>query len=249
MRRWIFPGVGLVTLMAALLACSITIPYGSEEGAIRGSGKLVSEDRSVSGVASAELAVNGTLHIEFGDRESLRIKGEDNLLPYIESEMRGDTLLIRTQPGTNIQSTRSIEYWLTVTELTGLSVSSSGDIFGQGLEGNRCSIDNSSSGSISLDSIDCTTLNVSISSSGKVDIAGGSAEQQNIRISSSGDYRARDVVGSDADITISSSGSATVNVSESITGTISSSGNIYYIGDPSINVSSSSSGGVERLGN
>ena len=249
MKRWITPGIGLMALAAALLACSITIPYGSGGGSVQGSGKLVSEDRSVSGVAEAELAMGGTLHIVIGDHESLRIEAEDNLLPFIETVMRGDMLLIRTQAGTNVQSTRSIEYWLTVNELTGLSVSSSGDILASSIEGNRCRIDISSSGGISLDSVDCTTLTVSITSSGNAEIAGGSAEQQNIRISSSGDYRAGDVVGSDADITISSSGSATVNVSESITGSINSSGFIYYFGDPRVNVRTSSSGGVEKLGN
>jgi len=240
--------LAVAALSLAALACSIVIPYGAGGGAVRGSGTVASEERPVSGISGVELSMNGTLTIELGDTEALVIEAEENLLPYIETAMRGDTLLIRTEPGTNIQSTRSIEFRLTVTELTDLRVSSSGDIYAPALEGNRCNLEISSSGRIWLESVDCTTLTVDISSSGEVDIGGGSAEQQNIRISSSGDYRARDVAGSDADIAISSSGSATVNVSERITGTISSSGNIYYLGDPSLDVRTSSSGKVERLG-
>jgi hypothetical protein len=249
MKKIYLPLVALAALSIAVLACSITIPYGTSQGTIRGSGTVVSEERTVSGISGAELAMNGTLTIELGETEALVIEAEENLLPYIETVMRGSTLLIRTQPGTNIQSSRSIDFRLTVTELTDLRVSSSGDIYASALEGSRCNLDISSSGSIGLDSVDCTTLTVDISSSGEVDISDGSAEQQNIRISSSGDYRARDVAGSDADITISSSGSATVNVSERITGTISSSGNIFYYGDPRLDVRTSSSGRVERLGN
>ncbi|MFN2148722.1 MAG: head GIN domain-containing protein [Anaerolineales bacterium] len=249
MKKIQLPLFALAFLSIAVLACSITIPYGSNPGTIRGSGNMTTEERSVSGIKAVELAMNGSLHIEYGDTEALTVKAEDNLLPYIETLMRGNTLLIRVEPGANFQTNRSIDFTLTVTELTDLSVSSSGDISASALDGSRCSVDISSSGSIDLDAVNCTTLTVSISSSGGVNIASGYVEQQSIRISSSGDYDARDVEGRDADITISSSGSATVRSSDRLTGTISSSGNIYYFGDPRVEVRTTSSGDVERLGN
>lgn len=247
MKKSISPGLGLAVLVLATLACSIVIPYGSGLGTVRGDGTLATEERSVSGITGVELAMSGTLHIEQGDNEELVVEAEDNLLPYIETISRGNTLLIRTESGTSIQSTRAIEFRLTVTELTDLSVSSSGNIFAPALEGNHCTVDISSSGNIELDLVDCTTLTVRVSSSGDITIAGGSAERQDVRISSSGDYDARDVTGTEAEINISSSGSATVNVIERISGSISSSGNIYYGGNPTINVHTTSSGKVESL--
>jgi hypothetical protein len=249
MRKSTIPGMGFAVLVLATLACSIVIPYGSGAGTIRGSGNFATETRSVNGIKGVELAMSGTLHIAQGESERLVIEAEENLLPHIETVMRGSTLLIRTESGTNIHTTQGIDFRLTVTELTDLSVSSSGDILAAALEGNRCVIDISSSGSIDLDSVDCTILTVRISSSGEVAIAGGSAERQDVRISSSGDYYARDVAGTEADIDISSSGSATVNVAEQISGSISSSGNIYYAGNPGIDVRTSSTGRVEGLDN
>jgi len=248
MRKPFLAVLAGTALVLATLACSITIPYGSGSSVIRGSGHMASEERSVSGVSGVELAMNGTLNVRLGDSESLTVEAEDNLLPYIETSVRGGTLLIKTRAGTNVQSTRSINFVLTVSELNAASVSSSGDIIASAMEDNRCDIEISSSGSISLESVDCTTLSTRISSSGQVSIAGGSAERQEIRISSSGDFLAPQVVSSDADITISSSGSATVNVLEHITGSISSSGNIYYFGDAQVNVRTSSSGTVQRMG-
>ena len=248
MRKPILAVLAGMMLVLATLACSITIPYGGGSSMIRGSGSMVSEERSVSGVHGVELAMNGTLNIRLGDSEALTIEAEDNLLQYIETSVRGGTLLIKTRSGTNVKSTRSINFVLTVSDLNSVSVSSSGDIIASALEDDRCDIEISSSGSISLESVDCTTLSTRISSSGQVSIAGGSAERQEIRISSSGDYLAPQVVSSDADITISSSGSATVNVLENITGSISSSGDIYYFGDPQVNVRTSSSGTVQRMG-
>ena len=248
MKKIYIPLLCLAVLSIAVLACSIVIPYGSNPGVIRGSGNVTTEERSVSGIKGVELAMNGSLHISYGDSEALVVEAEDNLLSYIETVMRSDTLLIRTDPGASFQTNRPIDFTLTVTELTDLTVSSSGDIFASALDGDQCNLDISSSGSIELNSVECTTLTVNISSSGDVNIAGGLAEQQTIRISSSGDFDSRDVEGREADITISSSGSATVSPSERIRGSISSSGNIYYFGNPRIEVRTSSSGKVERLG-
>jgi hypothetical protein len=83
---------------------------------------------------------------------------------------------------------------------------------------------------------------VTISSSGNLEIQNGQAQQQNIQISSSGEYHANALVSSIADITISSSGSATIRVSDQLSGKISSSGNIYYIGNPVVNINITSSG-------
>jgi hypothetical protein len=247
MKKSVWPGLGFTVLVLATLACSIVIPYGSGAGTVRGNGTLATEERSVGGITGVELAMSGTLHIEQGDSEELVVEAEGNLLPYIETVMRGDTLLIRTESGTSIQTTRPVDFRLIVTELTDLSISSSGDIFAPALEGNRCTLDISSSGTIELDQVDCTILTVRISSSGDITIAGGSAERQDVRISSSGDYNARDVTGTEAEINISSSGSATVNVIERISGSISSSGNIYFGGNPTIDVRTTSSGKVESL--
>ena len=43
-------------------------------------------------------------------------------------------------------------------------------------------------------------------------------------------------------VTLSSSGSATIQVSDQLSGTLSSSGNVYYIGNPVMNINVTSSG-------
>jgi hypothetical protein len=57
---------------------------------VRGSGNVVEETREVSGVSGVELATLGTLHVEIGESESLRIEAEDNLLEYIETDVRNE---------------------------------------------------------------------------------------------------------------------------------------------------------------
>jgi hypothetical protein len=233
----------LLALTFVILACGF-LRFGEDADGekITGSGPVVEENRDVKGVTGVELATSGTLHISLGNTTSLRVEAQDNLMEYIQTEVRGGTLLIRNTPGYDLQSTRPIQYYLTVEKLDNIEVSSSGDIEVGNLKSDALSIRSTSTGDIKIDGLDGSSLDVKISSSGEVEISGGQIQKQNIDISSSGDYQARDMASATADINLTSSGTATVRVSDRLSGGLSSSGNIYYVGSPEVDVRMTSSG-------
>jgi len=259
--------IAMVTV--SLLACQIvSLPRGSLGNTIRGSGRVAEEERAVSDFRGVELATLGTLHIEVGERESLRIEAEDNLLPYLKSEVRGETLTIEVQSGTNLRTTRPVHYYVTVVDLDSIALSSSGDAEAPDLESKLFTVRVSSSGGLQMGDLSCDTFRVEISSSGDVSvgqldgqrleaelrssgdltIAGGQIEWQEIQISSSGSYAARDLQSEEADMRLSSSGSATISVAERLTAHLSSSGNLRYAGNPRADVTTTSSGNVIHIG-
>jgi hypothetical protein len=256
-----FTLVGLA-LVFSILACNVTINDTGGSNAVLGSGTVIEADRSVSNITGVELTMQGTLHITTGASESLRIEAEDNLMEYIQTEVRLGKLVIGTRPGINLHPNRPINYYLTVTGLSSVVISSSGDIETDDQQSGSFSITISSSGNLSISSLDCTTLQVKISSSGDVkitklvaettsvtisssgnlDILGGQVQQQDITISSSGEYHARDLESVTANVVLSSSGEATIRVSDHLGGRLSSSGNINYSGNPDVSISMTSSG-------
>jgi hypothetical protein len=259
--------IAMVTV--SLLACQIvSLPRGSLGDTIRGSGRVAEGERAVSDFRGIELATIGTLHIEVGERESLRIEAEDNLLPYFESEVRGETLTIRVEGGTDLRTTRPVHYYVTVVDLDSITLSSSGDAEAPDLESKLFTVRVSSSGGLQMGDLTCDTFRVEISSSGDVSvdqlhgqrlevelrssgdlaIAGGEVERQKIRISSSGNHAARDLESQEVDVRLSSSGSATVWVRERLTADLSSSGDLRYAGDPRADVTTTSSGNVIHIG-
>ena len=125
----------LVLSTVVLGACDIG--YGRT---VRGSGRVVEESRSVSGISRVGLATIGRLMIEVGDGESLRIQAEDNLMEYLETDVRAGTLRIESRQGVNLRTTRPVNYYLTVTGLDRVETSSSGDIVAPDLESDRFSI-------------------------------------------------------------------------------------------------------------
>jgi hypothetical protein len=245
-NKIVFALAGLV-LIISILACDLSVSNLAGGQSVRGSGSVVEESRSVSGISKVELAMPGTLHISIGSSEELQIEAEDNLLEYIQTNVRGNTLRIETQRGINLQATRPIEYYLTVAELEAVDISSSGDVEVADLESQSFSASISSSGNLLISNLVGDSLQVKISSSGDLEILGGEVQEQTIRLSSSGGYNARDLASTEADVTLSSSGDATIQVSGRLTGRLSSSGNLYYIGNPTLDVSMSSSGRTERI--
>jgi hypothetical protein len=184
-----------------------------------------SEPRDVSGFDEVELRGVGNLSIEQADNESLSVEAEEDVLPKIRTEVENRRLRIGPEPNTTINTTKPINYRLTVKDLNALEVSGSGDVEAEG--------------------IDTDELAVHISGAGDVEIS-GSADSQDVDLSGSGEYKAEELESKEAKIDVRGSGSATVNVSDELDAEVSGSGSVEYVGDPTINQDVSGSGDVRK---
>jgi hypothetical protein len=157
-------------------------------------------------------------------------------------------LRIGTQDDVNLRATRPGNYYLTVTGLDTIVISSSGDIEAPDLEAGRFSITIASSGNLEMSMLKADTLEVDISSSGNLDIAGGQVETQNVTINSSGNYNAQDLESAEAEVRLNSNGSAIIWVQDHLKAVLSSSGDLRYRGDPEVDATTNSSGDVTQIG-
>ena len=246
--RGIVASVGMgVLLMASSLACCFSVPsIPGFRRSVRGSGTVVEEWRSVHNFTGTRMGGIGSLHIEQGDSESLRIEAEDNLIPHLQIAVKGNTLEIRTEPGVDLQPTEPVNFYLTVTDLDSIGVSGSGNVEARSLETNSLSVSVSGSGDVEIGSLDASDLSVRISGSGDVTIS-GEVNEQDVTISGSGTYKAGELDSSDANVHASGSGSATVQVSDYLDATVSGSGSVRYTGSPTVESSTSGSGSIQQI--
>ena len=255
-----------ILVALALTACRYGGFYG-DGNTVRGSGSVIEETRAVSGFTGIGLATTGLLSIEVGSTESLRIVADDNLVDFIETEVHGGELTIRSAGSVNLRPTSSIRYFLTVKGLDKISIYSSGDIQAQDLKAGNFSVNVSSSGNLDIGNLEADTFHVSISSSGDVrigalkadtldvninssgdlDITGGEVRYQSIKINSSGDYSAPDLASDEAEAHLNSSGSATIRVRDHLKASLNSSGDLRYHGNPAVDVSKNSSGDITKI--
>jgi hypothetical protein len=205
--------VALALMIVVLLvtACSVT----------KGSGKVVTQTRQVSGFTKVELSGSGELTIEKTGTESLTISAEDNLLPELTSEVSGDTLILGTKPNTTIAPTKPITYSLTVKDLSGIAVSGSG--------------------SVRVSNLMTNSLTTKISGSGTI-TASGTVNDQDVDISGSGRYQAEQLTSKSVKVQVSGSGNASVLATDLLDVKISGSGTVTYSGNPQVSQEISGSG-------
>ena len=207
----------------------------------------MSEPRKVRNFDSVSLTGIGRLIIIQTDKESLTIQAEDNLLPYIETQVKGRTLTIGIRDFVSITPREKITYFLSVKDLSVLQISGLGDIHLSGLHTDKLSVEFSGGGNAVIE--DLLTKNISIKLSGAGDFSlSGQVDAQALEISGAGNYDAGDLLSKTATVEISGAGNAIIWVTDMLTIELSGMGNLQYYGNPSIKQEISGLGKVESLG-
>ena len=205
----------LKKLLLFVMLVGLTLPACSffqfSTGSIRGSGHTTTESRSASDFNAISLEGSADVNVTFGPNEGLTVEADDNLLPYIETVVRNNQLVIRTRPGTSITTTNPVRVNVTMKALEDLSLRGSGSITAPGYSG--------------------TALTVSLPGSGDITV-NGTADQVKISLSGSGNVNLNDLKAKAATVSLNGSGNVSVNASESLDASITGSGNIRYSGNP-----------------
>ena len=207
------------------LALCATLVSGCAIVGVPGSGTITTESREVSGFTAVALAGSGRLVVEQGEKETLSITADDNLLPLITSEVKDGKLRLGLKSNTSIKPSKEIEFRVGVKSLDGVDLSGSGNIDLKDLKGQE--------------------LKVGLSGSGNIR-AGGEVEKLELRISGSGKSDTTGLKCKDATITISGSGNVIVATSEALDVKLSGSGSVEYVGEPRVTQKISGSGSVKR---
>jgi len=220
-------------------------PAGPEK--VTGSGKVVNEDRPISGFSRILLRGAGELCLSQGDRESLSIEADDNLLPRIETIVSNGTLSIGPKDRCELRPSRPVKFNLTVKKIESLTAWGAVNINAPCLSADCLEIAISGSGKITIDALTANSLTMRISGSGDCSLA-GRADTQAVHISGSGKYLAGKLEGRSATVSISGSGHAVLRATDMLDIKISGNGRVEYFGQPRVNQSVSGSGRIVSLG-
>jgi hypothetical protein len=218
--------------------------WGSE----RGSGNVVEETRPVSGVSGVALTFFGDLSVQQGSEESLRIEAEDNVLARLRTEVQGGTLTIgQDTRQTAVRPTRPVRIFLTVRDLSSLSLSGAGQVTVHGLQTDALQVALSGAGSLSLEDLHASELGLALSGAGSL-TAAGTAERLRANMSGVGGLNAADLRAEAVEAHISGTGSATVWAVQSLEANVSGVGSVRYWGQPQVVEHVTGLGRVQHLG-
>jgi hypothetical protein len=247
--RSLMPGL-ILGVLIVMAGCSggDKNPTGSSIPTINGSGSVITEERPTADFSGIKLVAVGSLNIEIGDTCKLEIEAEDNLTPYIETEVQNGVLKISTGDSVRLQPTKPIIYTLTTKDLKSINHQGSGCLKVEEVSVKSFSATLAGTGDIEITSLQAESFKAVVSGTGDLLVYGGEVEEQEITLSGTGDFWARDMVCDTATVHSSGTGCVTVHVNSYLCVYINSTGCVYYIGDPSLYQELYGTGKVVKVG-
>ena len=197
---------------------------------IEGSGNVITKDISVKSFDELDASGVFNLQLSQGDKETLRIEADDNLMDLFIIENEGSTLKIKMRKNSNFNSKKQLKVYVTFKTLKSMNLGMVGGTSSdEKLKFADLKLKNQSVGSVSLN-MTLQTLNMENQSVGSVKLE-GSAENAIVKNNSVGSINAGNFVVQKMDIENNGVGSATVNAekelkySDSFLGKVSNRGN------------------------
>lgn len=211
---------------------------------VKGNGTLIEKTRQVGDFEALGVSGSFDVFLVKGQEGKVIVNVEQNLEPYLITEVQNGTLKVRWKKGSNIRTTKNTTVTVHFGELNAIALSGSGDIVSRdAITSDELDIAVAGSGDIRLQ-LDATESNAAVSGSGDIELS-GSSKTFEAAVAGSGDIKAYELKSDKAELKISGSGTIHANVASELVARISGSGNIKYKGNPRIeDVKVSGSGNV-----
>jgi hypothetical protein len=214
---------------------------------ITGNGNVKKETRQVSGFDGVSLSGSMNVELSYGSSNIITVEGDENILPYIETKVVDGVLEVKTKNRTGFKTRNKVIVYVSMTKLTELRLSGSGNINGSGDFSNdgKTVVTLSGSGNINVGMNSFNETRINVSGSGNITLRGKSTNNIDATISGSGNIDCSDVQCNDVFAHVSGSGNIKVYANRSIDAKVSGSGNIYYKGSATnLSIKSSGSGKI-----
>ena len=183
---------------------------GSASSATEGSGVAATQPREVAAFQSIDLAGSNNVVIRVGEKQSVVVKADDNLLDRVTTEVHSGTLVIANTPG-SFTTKGPMRVEVDLPALDALTLSGSGNVVVTGVEAKRLAVNLPGSGTLAGD---------------------GTATRLDVTVGGSGTVQLTRLVAADVRADVSGSGSIFVTVTKRLDASVSGSGAILYAGSP-----------------
>jgi len=234
---------------------------------VTGSGRVVEQTRTVADFSSIEVASGIQVRVENGPKSGLTLRGEDNILPHVRTDVSGSTLQIGFERGLSVHTQVGVVVSMRAPRLDGIGASGGSEVqagtqSGESLElrasggahirlsaavkPRKLQLQASGGSEIAAESIDAGTVTAR-GAGGAVLRLAGRAQQLQLEFLGGTVVRASGLTVQALTVDGSGGGVAKLRVTGSVRGALSG-GATLHVG-PGANVEVSTSGGAEVVKN
>jgi hypothetical protein len=202
--------------------CLLLALAGCDFGGIRGNGHIVTQERKLDPYINVD--AGGAFRIEWrSGQPAVSVTIDENLMQYIEMEVRDRVLYIRTTR--YIRPKHSIKVVLTSNALEGASFSGASQLTAHQLTGSKFYLETTGASKATLD---------------------GTVDELIANITGAGDLRAESLQTKTAQVSVTGAGDARIAVSDNLKISITGAGKVEYIGDPHIQREITGAGSIRK---
>ena len=266
MKTRIIIGIMIVAIATILSSCR-----GYLWNCIDGNGYSTVEYRYLEDFDEVTVTGDYEVYINQGNDYEILIEADENLLPYVITDVSGDNLKIKNFENRCLNPTGSIDIYITMPEISKLKLTGSGSIVCDSLDANdleveligsgnielgygssyifirdEIKVENTGSGDIFID-LEADLIEVDLIGSGDI-VLEGYADESDLYIAGSGDIESEDLIVDECNAKIVGSGDIFVTVNRVLDIKISGSGDLYYFGNPRVYQDITGSGDVINRG-
>jgi len=190
------------------LAACVVSTTGCHWVGIRGNGHIKTDERPVSAFANIDIRGAFTADWQSG-APSLIITTDENLLPYVDSNVSGDTLHLRTRE--QIRPTHGIRVVISSPTRAGARISGAVKLVAKQLSGSKFALESRGAARVSLE---------------------GKVEELLADMTGASELAANELQTKTAEISTTGAGDAEVAVAETLKVAITGAGTVKYSGNP-----------------
>jgi len=215
----------ILTSLFLVSALFLTTCVSIARDTITGSGNVTTQDRSATGFDKIENKSSINVIITKSDAFTLKVEADDNIIPYVLTEVKNNILTVRIDNDVNIKGSKKINVYVSLPLVKSIAVMGSGNISSNDkFGGENIEVQVKGSGDIRF-SFDGNKASILTKGSGDIKFDGNVAHSE-LGIYGSGNVQMA-TQGSDADLTIRGSGNINLSgTTKAIKGVIQGSGNI-----------------------
>ncbi|MEO9571940.1 MAG: head GIN domain-containing protein [Polaribacter sp.] len=221
----------LLSSFILMLAFTINAQNWYNNKKIKGNGNVVTVNRTTSDYDAISVGGSFDVNLVKGKEGKITIEGEENIIPYIETEVSSDVLKIKFKKNINIKTTRRLTITVTYKDIESVALAGSGKITCNSIiKANDFKASLGGSGDITL-KVEADEIKVSIGGSGNINLEGNSNELT-CSIAGSGSVRAYGLKTDEVYANVAGSGNVRTTVTSKIKAKLVGSGSVYYKGNP-----------------
>lgn len=236
-------------MMGAVLALGLSGCSWQDDVKVSGAGALVEQQPPLGREVTRVLAgVPANIHLVAGDASGIHIRGQGNLLPYLELTEKGDKLEIEVKEGYRLAPTEPLEITITLPELHELALAGTGNGELRDFKGDELVLSVAGTGDIVASGLELNRLEGNIAGLGNLDLGQGSVRVVALNIAGAGGVKGAGLASEEVEVSIAGSGEVEVRAKSRLKIEIAGSGSVSYWGDPELKSEIAGSGLVNRRG-